>query len=362
MSTGPPGLVDSSAVVMSEQDRLAHENAVLSQNNAHLQEQVRLAKENAVLVAENARLAEELAHARLVGACAVGSSHIGALPPAPWPDPYAMHHRYPIGIPGYPNVPPVGYYPGSFSGGGKAGMPGGKGDRWPGGCGFSAPSRLDPCFSQSSTRSRIDTSSTMFTHTSSINSAFSQTEDSEADDRDARDTKSKRRQEKVGGPITTAMMRNIPNDYTRELLLKLLDDAGFNAAYDLLYLPIDFKSQVGLGYAFINFVSDVEAQRFKQHFQGFKNWSVPSEKVCEISWSDVVQGLHDNVQRYRNSPVMHESVQDAFKPALFQGGGRVDFPEPTKTIRPPRKQERRPENRSSGSSGCCAGKGGNNRR
>jgi hypothetical protein len=147
------------------------------------------------------------------------------------------------------------------------------------------------------------------------------------------------------GPKTTAMMKNIPNDYTRDLLLGLIDEAGFAGSYDLVYLPIDFKSEVGLGYAFINFVSPEEAQRFQKHFQGFKNWSVPSEKVCEVCESDKVQGKEDNIARYRNSPIMHESIPDNFKPALFEDGKRVVFPEPTKTIRPPRKQERRPENR-----------------
>merc|ERR1712048_458561 len=128
------------------------------------------------------------------------------------------------------------------------------------------------------------------------------------------------------GPKTTAMMKNIPNDYTRDLLLQLIDQEGFVGSYDLVYLPIDFKSEVGLGYAFINFVSPEEAQRFQTHFQGFKGWSVPSEKVCEVCESDKVQGKDNNVARYRNSPIMHESIPDNFKPALFEDGKRIEFP------------------------------------
>jgi len=85
---------------------------------------------------------------------------------------------------------------------------------------------------------------------------------------------------------TTVMMRNIPNKYSREQLLDLFDDQGFATSYDLVYLPLDFKTGIGLGYAFINLVSNDEAQRFQQRFNGFSKWKTASPKVCEVSWSD----------------------------------------------------------------------------
>jgi len=136
-------------------------------------------------------------------------------------------------------------------------------------------------------------------------------------------------------PMTTVMMRNIPNNYSRQQLLDLINDQGFVNCYDLAYLPIDFKTEVGLGYAFINFVSSEDAERFRQYFHGFSSWSVHSSKICEVSWSDVLQGVADNIERYRNSPVMHESVPDDFKPVLFRNGQRIPFPPPTKRIRAP---------------------------
>uniref|UniRef100_A0A7S4UFA6 Mei2-like C-terminal RNA recognition motif domain-containing protein n=1 Tax=Alexandrium monilatum TaxID=311494 RepID=A0A7S4UFA6_9DINO len=90
---------------------------------------------------------------------------------------------------------------------------------------------------------------------------------------------------------TTVMMRNIPNDYTREMLLKLLDKEGFQGSYDLIYLPIDYHSKVGFGYAFINLVSHSEAERFRTHFTDFAKWDVVSQKVCEVCWSSVLQGV-----------------------------------------------------------------------
>merc|ERR1719413_153276 len=82
------------------------------------------------------------------------------------------------------------------------------------------------------------------------------------------------------------------------------------------------------------------AERFKHHFQDFKEWHAPSSEPCEVLWSENLQGYDAHVERYRNSPVMHESVADKFKPALYKDGVRIPFPEPTKTIRAPRARRR----------------------
>merc|ERR1740120_413238 len=58
---------------------------------------------------------------------------------------------------------------------------------------------------------------------------------------------------------TTIMLRNIPNDYTRDMLLELLDSEGLASLYDFVYLPSDFKRWQGLGYAFVNMVSHEDA-------------------------------------------------------------------------------------------------------
>merc|ERR1712232_658153 len=155
---------------------------------------------------------------------------------------------------------------------------------------------------------------------------------SEADESDAdRKIEDRRR--------TTAMMRNIPSTYTRANLLELLDQQGFLGSYDLLYLPVDFQTELNHGYAFINFTSTEHFERFSEHFTGFSAWMVPSDRVCEVSWSDAAQGIDENVQHYRDSPMMHESVDDRFKPAIFENGRRMPFPEPTKKIKAPRRKK-----------------------
>jgi RNA recognition motif-containing protein len=134
---------------------------------------------------------------------------------------------------------------------------------------------------------------------------------------------------------TTLMLRNIPNDYTRAMLTSLLDEEGFACQYNFLYLPIDFQTGAGIGYAFVNLISSAEAERFLQHFSGFSGWSIPSRKVAEVAWSNPNQGLSVHVERYRNSTVMHPSVPDEYKPVLLQDGFRVHFPLPTRAIRSP---------------------------
>jgi len=135
---------------------------------------------------------------------------------------------------------------------------------------------------------------------------------------------------------TTVMMRNIPNDYTRPMLLHLLNAEGFGGSYDLFYLPIDFRKKVAnFGYGFVNLVDPAAAKRFQEHFSGFCNWSVPSDKVCQVTWSNTLQGIDANVDRYRNCPVMHKSVPDEWKPVLLKDGEPKEFPLPTKRVRAP---------------------------
>lgn len=53
---------------------------------------------------------------------------------------------------------------------------------------------------------------------------------------------------------TTVMLRNLPNNYTREMFLEMLDSEGFRGSYDFVYLPCDFHRKANLGYAFVNMV------------------------------------------------------------------------------------------------------------
>merc|ERR1719203_1546634 len=116
------------------------------------------------------------------------------------------------------------------------------------------------------------------------------------------------------------------------MLLRMLDVEGFAGEYDFVYLPMDFKTRAGFGYAFINLSDAAVIPRFWQAFEGYNKWMFPSAKVCRVSWSVPHQGLKAHLKRYRNSPLMHESVPDEYRPVVFTDGARVPFPPPTKDL------------------------------
>jgi hypothetical protein len=150
----------------------------------------------------------------------------------------------------------------------------------------------------------------------------------------------KENEETKSAPHTAVMMRNIPQEYTRAKLIELLDQQGFNGLYELVYVPTAMDTELSYCYAFITLTTEGSVDQFLNHFIGFKDWSVPSDKVCEVRFNDMLRNTEEHIQRYRDSTMMHESVEDRFKPALFENGQRVPFPEPTKLIRAPKRRNK----------------------
>lgn len=135
---------------------------------------------------------------------------------------------------------------------------------------------------------------------------------------------------------TTIMVQNLPGAYTRDMVVQLLDLHGFNGDYNFLYVPINLRTRENFGYCFVNMVSETAALAAMNSLEGFTAWGVPSDKVCSVSWSGRLQGYQAHIDRYRNSPVMHKNVEDPFKPACFQNGVRIPFPESTQVLKEPR--------------------------
>jgi hypothetical protein len=156
---------------------------------------------------------------------------------------------------------------------------------------------------------------------------------------------------------TTVIMRKLPKTLSRDGIVALMDEKGFRGSYDLVYAPVDFATRSGLGYVFVNLVSPEAAKSFVDAFNGFSDWPSVSSKVCEVSWSCELQGLDAHVQRYRDSPVLHESVPDIFRPVLFKDGERIAFPPPTKVIKQPRLRASRQKLKSSRRFGAGEGEG-----
>lgn len=139
-----------------------------------------------------------------------------------------------------------------------------------------------------------------------------------------------------GHTWTTVMLRNLPPEYKRDMVVELLNKEGFERLFDFVYMPMNLRTMASFGYVFVNLTSPVVADQCRSVFQGLTRWAIDSDKVCDVLWSDEQQGLASNIERYRNSPVMHESVPEECKPIVLANGVRVPFPAPTKRLREPR--------------------------
>jgi len=143
---------------------------------------------------------------------------------------------------------------------------------------------------------------------------------------------------------TSFQLRQLPASMTRSMLVATLNAEGFKGKFDFVYVPIYFEGRKAFGYAFLNCITPEAALEMKDRFSGFTSWvsRVPTnERVqpCEVAWTSEFQGLLEHLERYRSSPVMHSSVPDDDKPALFANGLRIPFPGPTRRISAPRARK-----------------------
>jgi hypothetical protein len=148
------------------------------------------------------------------------------------------------------------------------------------------------------------------------------------------------------GTFTTVMLRNIPNKYTREMLVKVLNQ-HYRGHYDFMYLPIDFKNKCNVGYGFVNFRTGDACERFIKQFHGVDVRQclpgINSKKVAEVTPARQ-QGLTENVRRLRNSPVMNQLIDHPeWMPLLLDKDGHAEvFPLPDQPV-PPIKPRGKPQ-------------------
>jgi hypothetical protein len=140
---------------------------------------------------------------------------------------------------------------------------------------------------------------------------------------------------------TTVNLKNLPTNCTISMVLATLEREGFSGYYNFVYVPVDFRTKTYLGYAQVNLLDHGLAEIFCKHFQGFTNWATATNSCESLRCvADLVtaahQGIDTLIERYRNSPLMHDAVPEEYKPALFSNGMRVPFPSPTTRIKAPR--------------------------
>jgi len=124
---------------------------------------------------------------------------------------------------------------------------------------------------------------------------------------------------------TTAMIRNIPSGYTQRKLKREIDRAGFFGRYDFFYLPMDARSPMNRGFAFVNFTSEAAAAEFYNKFHGTQLTHIKSDKAIIVLRADI-QGLEANVTRHlaagntqkrkpQRKPIFFQQFADAVKNA-----------------------------------------------
>ncbi|KAL2513217.1 RRM 2 domain-containing protein [Abeliophyllum distichum] len=122
---------------------------------------------------------------------------------------------------------------------------------------------------------------------------------------------------------TTVMIKNIPNQFRRDDMLKYLDQRcqAYSLEYDFFYLPMDFRSKDNLGYAFVNFTTAVAAVKAMEILQNY-HWGTiqtckgtfVSKKICEVTPARI-QGKKNLVARFQNSIFSCDGLD--FLPVVF---------------------------------------------
>ncbi|CAD5169983.1 unnamed protein product [Musa acuminata subsp. malaccensis] len=138
---------------------------------------------------------------------------------------------------------------------------------------------------------------------------------------------------------TTVMIKNIPNKFSRDMLIGLLDEhcAKENekaqlldsapSQYDFVYLPIDFKNGCNLGYAFVNFTTAAAARRLYGAMHRHE-WKVfGSKKISHVCYARI-QGRKALVNNFKNSNFRCDT--DEFFPAVLSPprDGATSLPSP----------------------------------
>ncbi|KAF4694715.1 hypothetical protein FOZ60_007228 [Perkinsus olseni] len=143
--------------------------------------------------------------------------------------------------------------------------------------------------------------------------------------------------------LTSVMWRNIPNRYTYEMLVQVMNEHGFeygnDREYHSVYLPWDDYNKCNRGYAFINLTSRPVADRFMTIFNGYQ-WprnTTRSSKTSCVTWA-TTQVKHFSFDdspgegqpdghitdgRFRASSHCSTVVTDG---SADGGGGRVEVP------------------------------------
>lgn len=121
---------------------------------------------------------------------------------------------------------------------------------------------------------------------------------------------------------TTLMIRNVPNRYTQEDLLKELEELGLGGTFDFLYMPKDKASKASVGYAFVNFVAHSWAVRCVTLLQGHTFTQYGKNKEASVSVAHL-QGLEANLAHYDKPAGSSKKTKQPHRPLVLVGGDEL---------------------------------------
>jgi len=109
------------------------------------------------------------------------------------------------------------------------------------------------------------------------------------------------------GPITTLMIRNVPSNYSQDMLCRELESLDLHTACNFIYLPylpLDPVIPWNIGCAFINFWTPEDAERARAALSGhvWQDGLDAGMKFLDVA-DAVIQGYENNVKHYNLTAV-----------------------------------------------------------
>merc|ERR1719460_2697826 len=99
-------------------------------------------------------------------------------------------------------------------------------------------------------------------------------------------------------PVTTLMVRNLPRNITQLDLINELNQAGFEATYDFVYMPQSFSVSENVGFAFVNFINPSKAGALVGLWHRQRRFGATAKQAAlNISPADI-QGLAANLKTW----------------------------------------------------------------
>eukprot|EP00928_Gymnodinium_smaydae_P005407 TRINITY_DN11846_c0_g1_i1.p1 TRINITY_DN11846_c0_g1~~TRINITY_DN11846_c0_g1_i1.p1 ORF type:complete len:200 (+),score=25.86 TRINITY_DN11846_c0_g1_i1:58-657(+) len=92
----------------------------------------------------------------------------------------------------------------------------------------------------------------------------------------------------------TLMLRDVPCKVNLQLMRLTMTNLGFAGTYDYLYFPTR-RNGSNLGFGFVNFMKEEDADRFEIAFTGYQFPGIRSSKQCYVTLAEV-QGREANLQ------------------------------------------------------------------